>query len=221
MLSVISRTFEVTKTEVSFFTDEYQVRWAQAKDIFQGLELSITNVTATLERHVFPEYRRQFAIGRGQPAWYITQKGVIQLGMMAKSQFAQSFQRWVFDVIDEVVRTGQYTAKASDDQYLKPIGLKLMHRVDYLTERLEAELKAREPGTLPSDLVAGFGVAIGATRRSASKADQFKKLIELCDKPCEPTFFNAQYEIENAELIQRISDIKAVVKSLMKEDEQD
>jgi BRO family, N-terminal domain len=130
MVLAIVKVFAATQTEVFFWTDELGEDLLQAKGVFEGLELGITNISTTLERHIFPEYRRKVAIGVGQPAWYLTYEGIVQLGMVTASPKARDFQRWVFQTIKTIIKTGSYTATAADQKHFTPFGLTLKTKIE-------------------------------------------------------------------------------------------
>ena len=145
MVSAISQIFPVSNTEVTFWTDEYGESHIQAKCTFEALDLGVTNISTTLERHIFPEYRRKVAIGVGQPAWYLTYEGVVQLVMVTNSPKAREFQRWVFAVIKSIIKTGTYTATEQDQQHFQPFGLKI--NLQTAVDRLEDAIAEKD---LPS-----------------------------------------------------------------------
>jgi prophage antirepressor-like protein len=130
MSSAIVKVFEQTNTEVSFWVDETGEDLMQAKGIFEALELGVTNISVTLERHVDFDYRRQVAIGRGMPAWYITYEGLIQLAFATKAPRAKALQRWVSKVIKTIIKTGQYVATATDQQHFSPFGMTLQLKIE-------------------------------------------------------------------------------------------
>jgi prophage antirepressor-like protein len=138
MSSLISKKCDLTNSEVSFWVDEFGGEMLQARDAFLSLGLGVTNISITLERHIFPEYRRKVAIGVGQPAWFLTYEGLVQLVMTTNSEKARSFQRWVFNTIKTIIKTGSYTATASDQQHLKPFGITLKLKIDECDRYIES-----------------------------------------------------------------------------------
>jgi prophage antirepressor-like protein len=138
MDSAIVQVFEPTKTEISFWVDEAGEDMMQAKGIFEALDLSVTNISTTLERHVDLDYRRQVALGRGMPAWFLTYEGLIQLAFATKAPRAKALQRWVSSVIKTIIKTGTYTATAADQQHFAPFGITLQIKIDECDRYIEA-----------------------------------------------------------------------------------
>jgi len=136
----LTKTFEPTNTEVNFFVDSQGEKWTQAKSIFEVLELSVTNLSTTLDRHVFPDFCQRFAIGVGCPAWYLKTEGLIQLGVLSKSKHAEPFQRWVFATIKTIMATGGYQITDPDKEGFKLLGFD--SKIETLTDKTLTYLNA-------------------------------------------------------------------------------
>jgi len=135
-----TKTFEPTNTEVKFFVDPSGEKWTQAKSIFEALDLSVTNITNTLDRHVFSDFRQRFAIGVGCPAWYLKTEGLIQLAVLSRSKYSEPFQRWVFETIKTVIDTGDYQTTDPDKEGFNLLCLD--SKIETLTEKTLTYLNA-------------------------------------------------------------------------------
>ena len=181
MDSAIIRTFELTKTDIVFWADENGDTLMQAKGICQGLELA--NVTQVVQRHVDIEYRRQVAIGKGMPAWFVTYEGFIQLVFASKSQYAKSFQKWVFSVIKTIMTTGAYTAKPDDSQHFNPFGIKL--QLQEAQSKAVARLSRCLDGDASHEDISAVTSAIDITRKAIQDATLIDNQLTKADLEAE------------------------------------
>lgn len=93
-----------------FHKDEFGVFWYSVQEILNKFELSPTNASRFLERHVNPEFKSKFALGVGRPSWYVTKLGIFQLAFKARTPDTTKFQNWlVQEVLDDLLYEGMAT----------------------------------------------------------------------------------------------------------------
>ena len=82
----------------------------KANDI--GVVLELTNIKKTLASPDFPaDYKVITAIpsrGGEQQTLFLTTRGLYHMLFLSRKPMAKTFQRWVFDVIEEIRQTGKY-----------------------------------------------------------------------------------------------------------------
>jgi hypothetical protein len=124
----------------------------------------------------------------GRPTLCLFEPGAYQLSgnPMFQTKLAEKFQDWLYEeILPKLRANGTYFVNIVSVNFQTEVfnatnkSLKLLDRVETLSDRLEQELLSIPIGSIPENLVNGFGVAMGAIRRTASKQIQFSELFNL------------------------------------------
>lgn len=115
------REFEDSDLNVKFVARECNGQYLfPAAPIIKAL--SYTNVTKTLQEHVFPEYQFRFRniTGKGGKILvFLNEPGLYQLIMRSNKFEARKFQKWVFEYVLPNLRSNGYVmAKDANEEQL-------------------------------------------------------------------------------------------------------
>lgn len=110
--------FSFDGKELIAFTDNQGLDWFRATEVCEILAIG-NSYTAVLR--YAQEYSREWKIGNGRPALYISEPGLYALIFVSKTDQAKKFQKWVFENVlpklrrDRVLILQDATQKQIDD----------------------------------------------------------------------------------------------------------
>jgi len=163
---MLSSTFHFDGQDFATLTDDEGVHWIHAGDVCRYLE--VKNPSQTIQRHVFPDWRKQIAVGPGQPAWFINEPGFYLLTGKVSSPKAEKAQRWFYGVVLPKLR--------AEGGYIRPDATQ--QQKEALISKLTADLElAEKKAKLYCDLQ---GVTLKAFHASLKQAigPKFKAKVD-------------------------------------------
>ena len=96
MLNII---FNFEGQQLRTIKDHKNEEWFHAKDVCNCLKFS--NVSKTISDYIKPDWKKEYNDGvrGGKAAWYISEPALFKLIFKSKTEMAEIFQDWVFDVV--------------------------------------------------------------------------------------------------------------------------
>jgi len=109
--------FEFNNEVVEAFVDDAGRDWFRGTQVCKVLEIG--DAYSAINRYA-QEYSREWKVGEGRPALYVSEPGLYALIFASKSVAAKNFQRWVFEeVLPKLRASGAYIMPNATSEQLQ------------------------------------------------------------------------------------------------------